>query len=161
VSFVILVLDAFSQKLTPARIPSVRGAPFSPTNPDAARPGYGNATGTYAAMNLAGPHSRRVLESLTRVDLAPERFPYLGVREGEVAEVPARLLRVGFVGEWGYEIHVPVDSVAWVWERSTCVCSRGIETTTCGFRFRGVERPSPRYGGCHSAGTEHGASIEE
>lgn len=76
-----------------------------------------NATGTYAAMNLAGPDARRVLESLTRVDLAPERFPYLGVREGEVAEVPARLLRVGFVGEWGYEIHVPADSAAWVWDR--------------------------------------------
>jgi len=76
-----------------------------------------NATGTYAAMNLAGPHSRRVLESLTSVDLAPERFPYLGVREGEVAEVPARLLRVGFVGEWGYEIHVPTDSAVWVWNR--------------------------------------------
>jgi sarcosine oxidase subunit alpha len=58
-----------------------------------------------------------VLESLTRVDLAPERFPYLGVREGEVAEVPARLLRVGFVGEWGYEIHVPADSALWVWDR--------------------------------------------
>ena len=76
-----------------------------------------NATGTYAAMNLAGPHSRRVLESLTSVDLAPERFPYLGVREGEVAEVPARLLRVGFVGEWGYEIHVPANSAVWVWDR--------------------------------------------
>jgi sarcosine oxidase subunit alpha len=76
-----------------------------------------NATGTYAAMNLAGPESRRVLESLTRIDLAPERFPYLGVREGEVAEVPARLLRVGFVGEWGYEIHVPANSAVWVWDR--------------------------------------------
>ena len=75
-----------------------------------------NATGTYAAMNLAGPHSRRVLESLTRIDLAPERFPYLGVREGEVAEVPARLLRVGFVGEWGYEIHVLANAAAWVWD---------------------------------------------
>jgi sarcosine oxidase, subunit alpha len=78
-----------------------------------------NATGTYAAMNLAGPHSRRVLESLTSVDLAPERFPYLGVREGEVAEVSARLLRVGFVGEWGYEIHVPANSAVWVWDRLT------------------------------------------
>ena len=76
-----------------------------------------NATGTYGAINLAGPHSRRVLESLTRIDLAPERFPYLGVREGEVAEVPARLLRVGFVGEWGYEIHVPANSAVWVWDR--------------------------------------------
>ena len=76
-----------------------------------------NATGGYAAMNLAGPHSRRVLESLTNVDLEPEAFPYLGVREGEVAGVAVRLLRVGFVGEWGYEIHVRADSALWVWDR--------------------------------------------
>ncbi|HEU0007481.1 MAG TPA: glycine cleavage T C-terminal barrel domain-containing protein, partial [Terriglobia bacterium] len=76
-----------------------------------------NATGTYAAMNLAGPHARGVLESLTRVDLAPETFPYLGVREGEIAGVIARMLRVGFVGEWGYEIHVPANSAVWVWDR--------------------------------------------
>lgn len=76
-----------------------------------------NATGTYAAMNLAGPHSRQVLESLTSIDLTPECFPYLGVRDGEVAGVAARLLRVGFVGEWGYEIHVPADSAGWVWDR--------------------------------------------
>ena len=33
------------QNVTPARSPNVRGAPLSPTNPDGARPGYGNATG--------------------------------------------------------------------------------------------------------------------
>jgi len=76
-----------------------------------------NVTGTYAAMNLAGPDSRRLLESLTRINLAPERFPYLSVREGEIAGVTARMLRVGFVGEWGYEIHVPADSAAWLWDR--------------------------------------------
>jgi sarcosine oxidase subunit alpha len=76
-----------------------------------------NATGTYAAMNLAGPHSRQVLESLTTVDLSSEAFPYLGVREGEIGGVAARLLRVGFVGEWGYEIHVAADSAMWVWDR--------------------------------------------
>ncbi|MBM3800993.1 MAG: FAD-dependent oxidoreductase [Acidimicrobiia bacterium] len=75
-----------------------------------------NATGTYGAMNLAGPQSRRVLESLTSMDLSAGKFPYLGVREGEIAGVPARLLRVGFVGEWGYEIHVPADTAVWVWD---------------------------------------------
>ncbi len=76
-----------------------------------------NATGSYAAMNLAGPVSHQVLKTLTDIDLDPKSFPYLGVREGKVAGVQARLLRVGFVGEWGYEIHVPADSGAWVWDR--------------------------------------------
>jgi sarcosine oxidase subunit alpha len=49
------------------------------------------------------------------VDLAPTAFPYLAVREGTVAGVRARLLRVGFVGELGYEIHIPAGQAAAVW----------------------------------------------
>jgi sarcosine oxidase subunit alpha len=75
-----------------------------------------NATGSYAAMNLAGPQSRRLLADLTDVDISEESFPYLGVREGEVLGVAARLLRVGFVGELGYEVHVPACSAARVWD---------------------------------------------
>jgi len=75
-----------------------------------------NATGHYAAMNLAGPQSRRLLAALTNLDLTEEAFPYLGVREGEILDIPARLLRVGFVGELGYEIHVPAYSAPRVWE---------------------------------------------
>ncbi|MBA3710650.1 MAG: aminomethyltransferase, partial [Planctomycetes bacterium] len=75
-----------------------------------------NATGTYAAMNLAGPQSRAVLATLTGQDLAEAAFPYLGAREALVAGVPARLMRVGFVGELGYEIHVPACSGAHVWD---------------------------------------------
>lgn len=66
-----------------------------------------NVTSALAAVNLAGPDARKVLEKLTAMDLSPEAFPYLAYREGQVAGVPARLLRVGFVGELGYEIHVP------------------------------------------------------
>lgn len=75
-----------------------------------------NATGAYCAMNLAGPYSREILQGLTSLDLGEEAFPYLGAREGEVLGVPARLLRVGFVGELGYEIHVPSHSARYVWE---------------------------------------------
>jgi sarcosine oxidase subunit alpha len=75
--------------------------------------GIVNLTGAMAAMNLAGPKAKAVLEGLTDVDLS---FPYLAVREGTVAGVPARLLRVGFVGEWGVEIHVPAEHGAAVWD---------------------------------------------
>jgi len=66
-----------------------------------------------AAMNLAGPKARAVLAGLTDVDLS---FPFLAVREGTVCGVPARLMRVGFVGEWGVEIHVPAEHGAAVWD---------------------------------------------
>ena len=78
--------------------------------------GIVNATGSYAAVNLAGPRSRDVLAAITRLDLSVDAFPYLAVREGEVAGMPARVMRVGFVGELGYEIHVPGDGACFLWD---------------------------------------------
>jgi len=75
-----------------------------------------NLTGHLAAMNLAGPRCAAVLASCSSMALRDEDFPYLAVREGLIADVPARVLRVGFVGERGYEIHVPADRALQVWE---------------------------------------------
>jgi sarcosine oxidase subunit alpha len=76
-----------------------------------------NVTSAFSAVNLAGPDSRKVLESLdTDIDLSSEAFPYLAYREGIVAGIPARLLRVGFVGELGYEIHVPSRYGETLWD---------------------------------------------
>jgi sarcosine oxidase subunit alpha len=78
--------------------------------------GIVNVTGHYAAVNLAGPRSREVLARLTALDLSEAAFPYLGAREAEVAGLSARLLRVGFVGELGYEIHVPASGAVHLWD---------------------------------------------
>lgn len=75
-----------------------------------------NATSQLAAMNLTGPRSRDVLGELTDLNLSAKEFPYLGVREGRVAGAPATLMRVGFVGELGYEIHVPASYGLHVWK---------------------------------------------
>jgi sarcosine oxidase subunit alpha len=40
----------------------------------------------------------------------------MGIREGRVAGIPARLLRVGFVGELGYEVHVPQHCGEALWD---------------------------------------------
>lgn len=79
------------------------------------RVGIVNATGAYAAINVAGPRARDVLSGVSNIDLSAEAFAYLGVREGEVAGVQARVMRVGFVGELGYEVHVPADSAVTLW----------------------------------------------
>ena len=77
----------------------------------------GNVTAAYAAVNLAGPKARRVLERLCNdTDLSAEGFPYMGVRTATVAGIPARLLRVGFVGELGWEIHVPASQGEALWD---------------------------------------------
>lgn len=69
-----------------------------------------------AAMNLAGPLSRTVLEKLTDLDLSDDGFPYLAVREALIAGVKATVMRVGFVGELGFEIHCPANSASALWQ---------------------------------------------
>jgi sarcosine oxidase, subunit alpha len=93
-----------------------------------------NVSAAYAGVNIAGPSSRRVLAPLCPdLDLSAEAFPYMGVREGRVAGIPARLLRVGFVGELGYEIHVPASYGEALWDALTAAGA------TAGIRPFGVE----------------------
>jgi sarcosine oxidase subunit alpha len=75
-----------------------------------------NMTSGTAAINLAGPEARSVLSQLTDVDVSQSAFPYMACREGKVASVPAILLRVGFVGETGWEIHFPAEYGEYLWD---------------------------------------------
>jgi sarcosine oxidase subunit alpha len=75
-----------------------------------------NVTGALGAVNVAGPRARDLLGPLTDADLSPAAFPYLAAREARVAGVRAVLLRIGFVGELGYEIHFPADYGPYLWD---------------------------------------------
>src|SRR4029078_10384432 len=66
-----------------------------------------NVTSAIAAFNLAGPGAREALQPLTGFALSTEAFPYLGAGHAEIAGVPCLILRIGFVGELGYEVHLP------------------------------------------------------
>jgi sarcosine oxidase subunit alpha len=74
-----------------------------------------SVTGSRGGINLAGPKARQILAGLCDFDVSSAAFPYMAVREGNIAGVSARFLRVGFVGEWGCEIHVPAYSALHVW----------------------------------------------
>jgi sarcosine oxidase subunit alpha len=74
-----------------------------------------NLTNHFLAMNIAGPLARDVLQQLTDINLGEEAFPFLGLREGRVTGVPARVSRAGFVSELGYEIHLPADGGLRAW----------------------------------------------
>ena len=77
--------------------------------------GLVNLTGHYGAFNLAGPASRVVLRQHTALDLSEAEFPYLALREAQVAGALCRIMRVGFVGELGYEIHCEASQALKVW----------------------------------------------
>src|SRR5262249_59743257 len=75
-----------------------------------------NVTGALAAMNVAGPRAREALAPLTEADLANESFKYLDAKEISVAGVPCLALRIGFVGELGYELHCPASTAEHLWD---------------------------------------------
>ncbi len=62
-------------------------------------------TGGFA---IAGPKARDLLGRLTNTDLETAAFPFLASRAVSVAGIEARVLRVSFTGDLGYEIHVSI-----------------------------------------------------
>jgi sarcosine oxidase subunit alpha len=76
-----------------------------------------NVTAAYAGINIAGPRSREVMKRVCDgIDLSAQAFPYMAAAMAEVAGIPARIMRVGFVGELGYEVHVPASQGEALWD---------------------------------------------
>jgi sarcosine oxidase subunit alpha len=76
-----------------------------------------NLTAGLASMNLAGPLARGVLAQLTECNLSSAAFPYMDWRHASVAGVPATMMRIGFVGEMGWEIVVAAEYGSHVWQQ--------------------------------------------
>jgi sarcosine oxidase, subunit alpha len=75
-----------------------------------------NVTGALAAVNVAGPRARELLGRLTDLDVSNDGIAYLDAKEGFVAGVPCLILRIGFVGELGYELHFPSPYGEYLWD---------------------------------------------
>ena len=71
----------------------------------------------WASINIAGPKSRELLGRITDIDLDPEAFGYMKVREGMVAGIDDCVVwRIGFSGELSYEVHVKAGYALSLWE---------------------------------------------
>ena len=76
-----------------------------------------NLTGAFSGLNVTGPKARRVLEALdSDIDFGRDAFPYLSGREGSVAGIPVRVMRIGFTGELSYELHCPSSLAPSLWD---------------------------------------------
>ena len=73
-------------------------------------------TSAKAVINLCGPLAREVLERVTDDEVSAAAFPHLCVREIQIGFAPVLAARVGYVGELGWELHVPVDYAAHLYE---------------------------------------------
>jgi sarcosine dehydrogenase len=75
-----------------------------------------DVTSSNAVLSVMGPHSREVLQSLTEHDLSNAGFPFGRVKRITLAGAPALALRVTYVGELGWELHIPVEFALTVYD---------------------------------------------
>ena len=72
---------------------------------------FTDVTEDYGTLVLMGPLARKVLASATSADLSSQSFPFGAVRTLNVAGHTLRALRVSYVGELGWELHMPVAAM--------------------------------------------------
>ncbi len=76
-----------------------------------------NLTDAMGVINLSGPKARKVLEKVVDIDVSDEAFPFSGYKEFLIQEsIAVRAMRLGFVGELSYELHVPASYMKTVWD---------------------------------------------
>ena len=76
-----------------------------------------NLTDTMGVINIAGPNARKVLEKVADADVSNQAFPFSGYREFTIKDlIPVRAMRLGFVGELSYELHVASSWMQALWE---------------------------------------------
>ncbi len=75
-----------------------------------------DVTEAWGTLSLMGPRSRDVLARVTSADVSNAAFPFAHAREIDLAGVRVRALRVTYVGELGWELHVPMDALGAVYD---------------------------------------------
>jgi sarcosine oxidase subunit alpha len=76
-----------------------------------------SVTDHWATFAVVGPKSRKVLQKVcSDIDFANAAFPFMSYREGTVAGVAARVMRISFSGELAYEVNVPANMGRAAWE---------------------------------------------
>ena len=75
-----------------------------------------DVTGQYAVLAVMGPRSRELLQSISKADWSNDGFPFGQSREVDIGYATVRATRLTYVGELGWELYVPVEFAAGVYE---------------------------------------------
>jgi glycine cleavage system aminomethyltransferase T/glycine/D-amino acid oxidase-like deaminating enzyme len=78
-----------------------------------------DVTSGYAQLNVQGPRSRELMQSITSADLSNEAFPFRTAREIDIGFARALCVRITYLGELGYELYIPTEQAMHVYERVT------------------------------------------
>ena len=78
---------------------------------------FENTSAETVTIGVWGPKAREVLQTITSNDLSNDGFPYGTTAEIDFGGITARLLRISYVGDLGWEIYVKVDEAVAVWDK--------------------------------------------
>ncbi len=85
--------------------------------PEGAHAFVTDVTSGFAQINVQGPRSRELLQSITTCDLSNENFPFRAAREIDIGFARALCVRITYLGELGYELYVPTEQATHVYDR--------------------------------------------
>jgi len=104
-----------------------------------------SVTDHWSVMSVAGPNARTVIQAAgCDVDLENDSFPFMSMREGTVAGIPARISRISFSGELAFEISVNANQGLALW-RSVMAAGRPFDITPYGTEAMHVLRAEKGY----------------
>jgi 4-methylaminobutanoate oxidase (formaldehyde-forming) len=76
-----------------------------------------DVTSGFAQLNVQGPRSRELLQSLTSADLSNDGFPFRTARHVDIGFARALCVRITYLGELGYELYVPAEQAVHLYDR--------------------------------------------
>ena len=89
-----------------------------------------------AVINIMGPKARGVLDAASESDISNAAFPFATMRDIFIGAAPVRAIRIGYVGELGWELHVPTEFAAHVYD---LLCHHGAEHGIRDIGYRAIE----------------------
>lgn len=85
--------------------------------PDDAHLVVTDATSMLTQINIQGPKSRDLLQSVSSVDLSNEAFPFRAARDIDIGYGRALCVRITYVGELGYELYIDSAQAVHVYDK--------------------------------------------
>jgi sarcosine dehydrogenase len=76
-----------------------------------------DVTSAWAVLGVMGPQSRTLLQRVSDADLGDEAFAFSTMQEIPIGSAMVRALRITYVGELGWELYVPMESAAVLYDR--------------------------------------------
>jgi 4-methylaminobutanoate oxidase (formaldehyde-forming) len=95
-----------------------------------------DVTSAGAVLSLFGPNARAVLERVTRADVSHEGLPFGTFATIGIAGCPVMALRITYVGELGWELHLPVEFATTVYD---AIMSAGRDLGILNAGYRAIE----------------------